>query len=113
MHEMSIIMSMMEIVKYHMMENRVTHLKKLKIRVGKLTAVEPQSLMFCFEVYTHGTSMEGAFLEIEDVPLLSKCKNCKDEFYREEFFSHCPVCNSDFIENISGHELDVVSMEAE
>jgi hydrogenase nickel incorporation protein HypA/HybF len=112
-HEMSITMSMMEIVKHHMIKNGVKRLKKLKIRVGKLTAVEPKSLIFCFEVYIHNSPMEGAILEIEDVPLIGRCSDCKNEFYREKFFSNCPECNSDVIENISGRELDIISIEAE
>lgn len=106
-------MSMMEIVKHHMTKNDVKRLKKLKIRVGKLTAVEPKSLIFCFEVYTHNSPMEGAILEIEDVPLTGRCCDCKKEFYHEEFLSNCPECNSDVIKNISGHELDIISIEAE
>lgn len=42
MREVSIIMSMMEIIREHMKKNRVKRLKKLRIRVGELTAVEPQ-----------------------------------------------------------------------
>ncbi|MGQ3686090.1 MAG: hydrogenase maturation nickel metallochaperone HypA/HybF [Candidatus Loosdrechtia sp.] len=110
---MSITMSMMDIVKYHMVENGVKQLKKLKIRIGKLTAIEPESLIFCFEVYTRNTSMEGAILEIENTPLIGRCNNCRKEFYREEYFSNCPVCNSEVVENISGRELDIISIEAE
>lgn len=113
MHEMSVTMSMMEIVRHHMVKNGVKQLKKLKIRVGKLTAIEPQSLMFCFSVYIHGTSLEGAILEIESIPMVCRCSNCNEEFYQEEIFPNCPKCNNDTIENIAGRELDIISMEAE
>lgn len=113
MHEMSITMSMMEIVKHSMIEHGIKQLKRLRIRIGALTAVEPQSLIFCFEVYIHSTPMEGAILEIEDVPLMGKCRDCKKEFRIDEFYSDCPHCNSSSVENTSGHELDIVSMEGE
>ena len=113
MHEMSITMSMMEIVREHMEKNGVKRLKKLRIRVGELTAVEPQSLIFCFEIYTKGSSMEGVTLEIENVPLKGRCGDCKREFCIDEFSFDCPACNSNSIENISSHELDIISMEAE
>lgn len=113
MHEMSITLSMIEIVKGHMMKNGVTRLKRIKIRVGELTAVEPQSLLFCFEVCTKGTPMEGATLDIEETPLKGRCMDCGKEFKMEGFFSTCPVCSSPSIKAISGHELDIVSMEVE
>ncbi len=104
---------MMEIVKHHMTEHGAKQLKKLKIRVGALTAVDPQSLVFCFEVYTHGTSMEGAILEIEDIPLMGRCNDCHEEFRIDILFPGCPRCSNSTIEHISGHELDIVSMEVE
>jgi hydrogenase nickel incorporation protein HypA/HybF len=113
MHEMSITISMMETVKHSMIEHGLKQLKRLRIRVGALTAVEPQSLIFCFEIYVQGTPMEGATLEIENMPLMSKCRGCKKEFRIDEFYYDCPYCNSSSVENISGHELDIVSMEGE
>jgi hydrogenase nickel incorporation protein HypA/HybF len=104
---------MLEIVREHMEKNGLKRLKKLRIRVGELTAVEPQSLIFCFEIYIKGSSMEGATLEIENVPLKGRCGDCKREFRIDEFSFDCPACNSNSIENISSHELDIISMEAE
>jgi hydrogenase nickel incorporation protein HypA/HybF len=82
MHEMSITLSMIDIVTEEMEKRGVERLERLKIRVGELTAVEPQSLLFCFDVCTKDTPLEGAVLDIEEVPLMGTCMDCNEEFHR-------------------------------
>jgi hydrogenase nickel incorporation protein HypA/HybF len=36
--------------------------------VGELSGVVPDSLQFCFELATEGTSLQGASLEISQTP---------------------------------------------
>lgn len=110
---MSITMSMMEIVREQMAKNSVDKLKRLKIRVGELTAVEPQALLFCFEVCCKGTPMEGAVLDIEEVPMTGRCVDCNEEFRIEYFLQSCPRCGGSAVTRTAGRELEIVSMEAE
>lgn len=111
MHEMSITLCMLDIVKEQMKKNGSKRLKGLKIRVGELTAVEPGSLKFCFEVCTKDTPMEGAALEVEEVPFTGTCVNCKKTFRMEGYFSICPGCGGFSVKAVSGMELDIVSMD--
>jgi len=113
MHEMSITKSMLEIVAREMAASGMSSLKKLKVRVGELTAVEPESLRFCFEAATSGTTLEGATLEVEDVPLKGRCFGCAAEFRITAFVCRCPVCGASEIERVSGDELDIISIEGE
>lgn len=113
MHEMSITKSMLEAVREEMDRNGMALLRNIKIRVGELTAVEPEALRFCFEASTKGTPMQGAALEIEEVPLTGKCLACGTVFRIEGFRSSCPSCGAREIERLTGTELDIVSIEAE
>ncbi|MBI1913101.1 MAG: hydrogenase maturation nickel metallochaperone HypA [Deltaproteobacteria bacterium] len=113
MHEMSITKSMLEIIKDEMDKSKVSQLRSVRIKVGELTAVEPDALRFCFEASTKNTPLEGASLEIEEVPLKGKCRRCGNKFRIEAFVSRCPECGGADIEKISGTELDIVSIEAE
>lgn len=113
MHEMSITRSMLDIVRREMAENNIHALRKLKIRIGELTAVEPDTLKFCFDVSIKGTPFEGAELEIEEVPLGGRCRDCGGEFRITAFDNRCPKCASTDIERVSGHELDIISMEGD
>ena len=40
----------------------------VRLRIGKLSGVEPQSLQFALEVCSRGTRAEGMSVEIERVP---------------------------------------------
>lgn len=113
MHEMSITRSMLEIARREMKSNGIHSLKKLKVRIGELTAVEPDSLRFCFDVAIKGTPFEGAVLEIEEVPLGGRCRACETGFRITAFDNRCPKCGSTDIERVSGHELDIISMEGD
>jgi len=113
MHEMSITRSMLEIVEREMARSGMKALRKLKVRVGELTAVEPESLRFCFDAATRGTPFEGATLEVEDVPLKGRCLGCGAEFRITAFDYRCPVCGAAAMERVSGDELDIISMEGE
>ena len=109
---MSITISMMEIVREHMAREGLKGLKRLKVRIGELTAVEPGALSFCFEAYIKGTEFEGAALDIEEVPYLGRCTECGEKFHMEGFLQLCPRCEGVHIEELSGTELEIVSMEA-
>lgn len=114
MHEMSITVSILEIVRDQMVKSGAERLKSIKLRIGELTAIEPESLKFCFAVCTDGSPLEEAVLEIETVPLTGRCSGCDKVFGLEEYFSSvCPYCGGTATSLVSGRELDVVSMEVE
>ena len=112
MHEMSIAVNILDIVKLELAKNEAGELKSIKLKIGAMTAVEPESLSFCFDAITEGTDMAGAKLEIEEIPVRGRCRNCSAEFELDRYFSTpCPACGEASSELISGRELDIVSME--
>ncbi|MBZ0154931.1 MAG: hydrogenase maturation nickel metallochaperone HypA [Alphaproteobacteria bacterium] len=113
MHELSITTSMLDIVKEHMTRHGAEKLRSLKIKVGEMAAVEPQSLLFCFEACTKDTPLEGAVLDIEVIPLTGRCRECGTEMRIDGYSAQCPKCRSVSVEHLSGHELAIVSMEVE
>lgn len=111
MHEMSITKSVLQAVSREMDRAALHRLQKVKIRVGELTAVEPDALRFCFEASIKDTPFEGAVLEIEEVPLTGRCPGCGSAFRISGFEDTCPDCGGGSIERVGGTELDIVSME--
>src|SRR6185369_15466639 len=65
MHELSIATSVVETCVAHAGGARIL---RVRLEVGQLAAVLPDSLRFCFEVCAHGTPAEGAELEILETP---------------------------------------------
>jgi len=85
--------------------------ERINLRVGKLNAVVPDALTFCFEVLTKGTQLEGTSLSISEVPIRGACSNCGAEFTIDEPWFFCPKCESRDVEMTSGQEITVESIE--
>jgi hydrogenase nickel incorporation protein HypA/HybF len=113
MHEMSIAQSLIDIIRQEMIKHNATALKNVRLNIGQLTAIVPDSLSFCFDVITSGTEMEGAKLIMDIIPLQGKCNSCGETFQIQDYVFECPHCNSAAIETISGQELSIVEMEVE
>ncbi len=112
MHEMGIATQIIEIAKNAIpsgIEN--ARVESVNIKVGKLSAVVPASLRFCFEIASKETLLSGASLNIEEIPVKALCKSCKNRWTINEPVFTCPECGEKTIDILSGRELDVVSIE--
>jgi len=113
MHEFSIASAIMDIVTKTAEENGMSRVAKVKIKVGELRSVFPDSLLFAFKVCSEGTVAEGGVLQIEEVPTRCSCGGCANEFRVEEFQFRCPSCGSADISIVAGEELFIESIEGE
>ncbi|MCL4539252.1 MAG: hydrogenase maturation nickel metallochaperone HypA [Bacteroidetes bacterium] len=113
MHELSIAQSILDIVRENLSANGGGRLKSVRVKIGELAGVVPDSLDFCFGAITKGTEMEEARLEIERTGIVARCDECGRDFPIEGLVFRCPVCESAGIKVISGNELRVVEIEVE
>jgi hydrogenase nickel incorporation protein HypA/HybF len=117
MHEMSIAQSILDVVRQyakgndHARDGDVPKVKSIRLRIGEMAGVVPESLRFCFEVASEGTAAQGAELLIDEVPIRCRCASCNAEFSVEHFLFLCPTCGTPDVEVISGNELDVVELD--
>jgi hydrogenase nickel incorporation protein HypA/HybF len=111
MHEMSIALSIIDIVNDKLVENERSRLKKIVVDIGELVAVVPDSLQFCYETIVNNTEYHNATLNINTIPLKIKCSNCNIESGIEKFAFLCPKCESTRIQVISGEELNIRYLE--
>lgn len=112
MHEMSITENILDIIRGEMEKSDMTRLISVKLRIGELTAIDPESLRFCFDAAIKKTGLEGAVLEIEGVPLTGRCSGCATIWKITDFALICPSCSGIDVEKIAGTELDIVSIDA-
>jgi hydrogenase nickel incorporation protein HypA/HybF len=112
MHEMSMALQIVEIATASIpaeMENPCV--EKVNLKIGKLAAVVPDSLCFCFEIASKDTPLSGAKLSIEQVPIVARCKACNTQWTITEPVFTCIKCKSVSLEIISGRELAIDSIE--
>ena len=113
MHEMSIAQSILDIILQESGNHEVSRVLSVSLKVGELSAVETESLRFCFELLTTGTPAEGARLDIERVQVTCRCQDCGSKFTVQELVFSCPYCQGVRVEMLSGRELSVERFEAE
>ncbi|MGE0788292.1 MAG: hydrogenase maturation nickel metallochaperone HypA [Sandaracinaceae bacterium] len=107
MHEMGIAMHLVDAVAARAEGARVV---RVRVEIGKLAAVLPDALRFCFELACEGTSAAGAALEIDEVPGRARCRACGGEVALERPFGRCG-CGCSDLDWLSGEELLIREME--
>jgi hydrogenase nickel incorporation protein HypA/HybF len=84
----------------------------IHVRIGPLAGIVKEALQFSFDVAAAGSPVEGARLEIEDVPISVFCRRCtaKRQLDRPEEL-RCPVCGTSTPDVVTGRELEVKALE--
>jgi hydrogenase nickel incorporation protein HypA/HybF len=113
MHELAIAQNILEIVQQSVPEDQAAAVRQVRIRVGQLSGIVPDSLDFCFSVLVNETNMQQASLAIEQVLTVSECRSCAHRFQIEDLAFICPACKGTDLNLISGKELEVVEIELE
>lgn len=112
MHEMGIALQIIDIATDSIPpELKGARVARVNLKIGKMAAVVPDSLRFCFEVASRETALEGAELVIEQTPVTARCRGCDHEWTLSEPAFVCNRCGGGSLEMLSGRELDIESIE--
>ncbi|HKS76761.1 MAG TPA: hydrogenase maturation nickel metallochaperone HypA [Terriglobales bacterium] len=113
MHEMGIANSVIEGVRREMRRYPASVASKVGVKIGELTAIDPEALRFCFEAMLRDTDLAGLRLEIEICPRRHRCRACGNQFVVENYEFRCPLCGNAESECVSGDELELAYIEVE
>jgi len=109
MHELGITQNIVAIVTEHAKGNKV---QKVVLEIGKLSAIMPDAIRFCFDICTQGTVLQGSTLEIIQITGLAKCRQCGMKIVLDKPFGVCS-CGSVQLDLITGEELKIKEIEVE
>lgn len=109
MHEMSIAISIVDIVCKKANEENAKNINNIVIDVGELSGIMIDALEFGFEAATKNTLADGAKLKINKIQGKAYCKNCDKPYYLKNEYSPCPTCNDFNFELQEGKELNIKS----
>ncbi len=112
MHELSIAHHIAEIAEQYRQQIAPARILTIHLKVGALTCVHSESLLFSFDLVTAETPLAGAKLAIETIPIAIFCPKC--EALRQlpgvQMF-RCPICETPSADIRQGRELDIDTID--
>jgi hydrogenase nickel incorporation protein HypA/HybF len=113
-HELAIAQSILEQVSEITESQRLGRVQTIHLRVGALRAVVPECLTLGFEAVSRGTPLEGAQIEVAEVPVTLECHSCGQAASPASGVAWiCPACGSPDVEVAAGKELVLESLDVE
>jgi hydrogenase nickel incorporation protein HypA/HybF len=111
MHELSIAMSIVELVEEET-ERRGVQIDAVHLKLGALSGVVKAALLSCYEMACENTPLQGSRLVIEEVPVVIFCPTCQAQHPLSSIqLFCCPECGTPCSEILQGRELEVVALE--
>jgi hydrogenase nickel incorporation protein HypA/HybF len=111
-HELSIALSIVEGAEEEVERQGGGRVCAVHLKLGPLSGVVKEALLFSYELACEGTSLEGSSLIIEEIPIRIFCSACEAE--RDPISSqrlHCSSCGSSGCRVVKGSELELAALE--
>ncbi len=112
MHELGLVVHVIDEVEKVAKENGVKDVKKLTLEVGEVSSIVPDYFRDCFEWSKKKTeTMKNCELEIIVFEALSYCEDCKETYKTTAAGKICPHCGSKNTYLITGNEMNIKQIE--
>ncbi len=108
MHELSLCGSIADIAIGHANGRPV---ENIRLRIGHLRQVVPETLRFCWDMHSRGTLLEGCELVVDHVPVVIECMPCGATTRLDHPVLRCGSCDSTDVVMISGDEFIIESID--
>lgn len=113
MHETGIAAEIINIINQTLQDRPTAAVRQVRVLIGELTAVLPESLNFAYRALTENTPLHNSRLDITIIPVQAQCRACHQSFAIQEFTFACPFCGGSDLEVISGNELYIKEIEVQ
>lgn len=112
MHELSIASNIINIVLDSISNFKEPEVEEVKVLIGSLSNVIPESLNFCYDTLKSDyKELKNSKFEIINSPIKIKCNNCNKIFELKDLLILCPECFKNQIEILQGNELQVLEIK--
>jgi len=110
MHELSIVMSIIQIAEKESAKNNAVSVDEIELEIGDLSSIEMPAFDFAWEQAIRSTLLEKAKRTIIHIAGEGKCMDCDAVFPMQQLYGPCPVCGDHFVNILKGKELRVKSL---
>ncbi|MBI1209158.1 MAG: hydrogenase maturation nickel metallochaperone HypA [Azospirillum sp.] len=113
MHELSLAQGIIDVIREQAATQSFARVRRVRLQIGALSHVEPESIAFCFDAACRDTVAEGARLEIERPPGQAYCLACAATVTIAARPDPCPRCGGHQLMVVGGDELRVLELEVD
>jgi hydrogenase nickel incorporation protein HypA/HybF len=110
MHELSIVMSIVDIASREAQREGATLIEEIELEIGQLSTIELEAFDFAWQQGIKETPLAHARKIVNSIEGKGRCLDCGLEFPVKELYDACPACGEHFIEILKGKELRVKSL---
>ncbi|MFM2438835.1 MAG: hypothetical protein RLZ55_1660, partial [Actinomycetota bacterium] len=83
---------------------------RVRLRIGELSGVVAQALLFAYDVAADGTPLAGSELVIESAPIIVDCPTCGHGQLADLRDFRCPSCGDLCGNVVGGRELEILDV---
>ncbi len=113
MHEISLCEGILQVLESESIKQGFSTVKTVWLEIGELSSIEPEAMLFGFDVVTRHSLAEGAKLEIITIPGSAWCMKCAKTVNLKRRFDGCPDCGSYQLQSTGGEEMRIKELEVE
>ncbi len=112
MHELGIAQNILDIL-ISEAAKRNAKVKAVKLTVGRMSGIVPESLEFILQCISKGTVAEGVAVAQTVIDPILLCNSCDEQFTVEDLDFFCPKCGSGDCQMKEGRDLIVETITLE
>ena len=114
MHELGIVMKVVEQVEKVATDNKVNKVTKVNMEIGEVSSIVPELFRDCFEWAKKRTEhLKEAELNLVVLEGISFCQTCRKTYKTTEYAKKCPYCGSEETYLVTGNEINIKNIEIE
>ena len=113
MHETGIAMEVLRLAEETARAQGARRVVGVRVRVGRWSGVEPETLRFALETLADGPALAGCRVDIEVEEPRFRCGECGNVFPGESYLEPCPGCGQGAGELVAGDDLVLTQIEVE
>ncbi|MBQ3662323.1 MAG: hydrogenase maturation nickel metallochaperone HypA [Firmicutes bacterium] len=114
MHELGIVFHALDRVQKLAEENELTKIASVTMEFGEVSGVVTQEMVRCWNwaVKKRPPVLQEAELKIEEIPAVTFCEDCRQEYPTLQYGKICPYCKSPNTYLVQGNEINIKELEA-
>jgi len=113
MHELSIVMSIVDLAEEQVQKHHARTVERIELDIGTLAGVEFAALDFAWDEGVRHSVLAKSERQVNKIEARARCRQCGCEFAITEPFQPCPQCHDYLNEFMQGKELRIKNLTLE